>query len=48
MFDIGDAMPPGPPVAVSGAASGVRPSAEAIGLVGATADQLGGTDNPPT
>lgn len=24
------------------------PSAEAIGLVGATADRLGGTDNPPT
>jgi len=26
----------------------VPPSAEAIGLVGATADQLGGTDNAPT
>jgi hypothetical protein len=25
----------------------VRPSAEAIGLVWATADQLGGTDNAP-
>jgi hypothetical protein len=48
MFDIGDAAPPGPPATVPGGASGLPPSAEAMGLVGATADQLGGTDNPPT
>ena len=48
MFDIGEATPPGPPATAPGGASGLPPSAEAIGLVGATADQLGGTDNPPT
>ena len=57
MFDIGEATPPGPPVAVPGGASGVwpgagasgvRPGAGAIGLVGATADRLGGTYNAPT